>query len=123
MRVLIVDDNEALLDLLFEIFSHYGHEAVCARSREIALEKLSKGVFDAALVDIWMSERAEGIALAKEIEELFPRLPVTYMSGYAEASLSKFLPEAEHRRVLQKPFRAAELLKFLQDIPAKAAVA
>ncbi|MCC5840824.1 MAG: response regulator [Opitutales bacterium] len=123
LTLLIVDDNEALLDLISEILSCHGHEAVCAQSREEALEKLDDAAFDAALVDIWMSERADGVALAQEIKQRFPDLPVSYMSGYAEGSLSKFLPESEHKRVLHKPFRATEIMKFLEEISAKVAVA
>lgn len=122
LKVLVVDDNKALLELLSELFALYGHETVCVPSREAALALLETGDFDAALVDIWMSGRADGIALAREIQARFPEIPLCYMSGYAEASLDKFLPEEERKQVLHKPFRALDIANFLQ-MASQAAVA
>ena len=85
-RVLILDDQEMVVNLVCSMLYKYGHSCVTAKDGIEALEKLKKNSFDSALIDIVML-LMDGIAFTKELVNLYPNLPVMIMTGHA-ASIS-----------------------------------
>src|SRR5262249_49629296 len=53
-RILIVDDEEIVQDVLQTLLQKRGYEAVGARSGEEGLEKLARGEFDVVLLDLML---------------------------------------------------------------------
>src|SRR6185295_7271231 len=65
-RVLVIDDEEYVRDVLAAILSEQGHEAICAGSAEEALRLLDEHYFDIVFTDLAMP-KVDGIAAATEI--------------------------------------------------------
>ena len=65
-RVLIVDDEPAICDLIFEDLSELGYLCEIAFDGKCALQKIAKDGFDLTLLDIRLPE-ISGIELLKEI--------------------------------------------------------
>jgi len=65
-RVLIVDDEPAICDLIFEDLSQLGYLCEIAFDGKCALQKIAKDGFDLTLLDIRLPE-ISGIELLKEI--------------------------------------------------------
>lgn len=108
MRLLLVDDSEALLDLVSRAFSREGHEvrtAVDLKSARTAVaeEQPEVAIFDLALPD------GTGIELCQELRDAGHEFPILLLTAHGEV----------HRRVeglnagaddfLSKPFAMAEL--------------
>lgn len=85
-RLLIVDDEELIVDGLYEIFraaSHLDLDVCKAYSGEEALGFLSRTRIDIVLTDISMPEM-DGITLMGAIHENWPQCKVIFLTGYSE---------------------------------------
>jgi CheY-like chemotaxis protein len=106
-RILIVDDEPALAELVRAWAKAEGHAAVMAHSADDALALLAVRSFDVLLTDIMMPGRIDGIGLAEEASVLYPAMKILLMSGYSRET-------ATHRAnvpwpLLVKPFQKEEL--------------
>lgn len=82
LRILLVDDEQAIRDLLGEYLSvAEGHQATVAGSGEEALAIFKKDCFDCAFLDLKMPGMS-GVELLGAIKEIEPTLPVVIMTGY-----------------------------------------
>jgi two-component system cell cycle sensor histidine kinase/response regulator CckA len=115
-RVLVVDDEQRLLDLIRRYLSRLGYEVECFANTEDAWECFRQNPtgFAAVLVDMTIQGRG-GYDLTQRILESYPETPLVACSGYP-VDLSK-LREAGARRLgfLQKPFAPAMLARVVED--------
>ncbi len=111
-RVLIVDDDGMIRNLISTILSAKGHLPEQASSGKEALEKISQGKFDAAVVDVVMPGM-DGITLTRELLKRLPDLPVMIMTGYSQTNYMKVpIDEAAFTagaaEFIAKPFSVSE---------------
>jgi CheY-like chemotaxis protein len=118
-RILIVDDQPRVLDVLREILASFQHEHVyditTTDSVVDALAILQRGPFDLILLDMVMPGigdpvlRRQGIDLLKQIRALGVTTPVLMMSGdYERQKEADALNEGAFA-YLHKPFDVPEL--------------
>jgi signal transduction histidine kinase len=81
LRVLVVDDEPVLCQLLFEYLKSDWHTVETATSATQALEKFRLGSFDLVITDRLMPEMS-GDDLAAAIKAMAPRQPVVMVTGY-----------------------------------------
>ncbi len=81
-KILIVDDELVVRDSLNRMFQDEGYETKAASSGKEALEGLSAGDYDLALLDIRMPGM-DGMNLHATLHEIDPDLMVIIMTGYA----------------------------------------
>lgn len=115
-RVLVVDDEDAVGELIADILEDAGFEAHCISSDRGAYAALSSVLPYAALVvDINLGPGTTGFDVARFARQLRPTLPVLYVSGDAtEASFRAFgVPGSEFA---QKPVRSEELIARLRRL-------
>jgi two-component system NtrC family sensor kinase len=121
-RVLIVDDEEHVRELLSQICRDLGHTPLVAGHGREALDVLDRsGEVSAVLSDIRMPEM-DGIAFFTALRERGHRLAsrFVFLSGdLARAETAAFLKTAG-RPVLPKPFRFAQVCRVLEDVLASA---
>jgi DNA-binding response OmpR family regulator len=119
LKVLVVDDEAQLAELVCRALTKAGHQAVKAGDGRAAITALeTRGAFDAALVDIIMPEK-EGIETIIEMRRRWPETPVIAMSGGGRISPDEFLIlarsfGAEH--ALKKPFALSAAVDLVQDL-------
>lgn len=84
MRLLLVDDEELIVDSLYEIF-YYGrdYEVYKAYSAEEAIGLLERMRFDVVVSDIQMPEM-DGIQLSEEIIKRWPWCRIIFLTGHSE---------------------------------------
>lgn len=77
-KVLIVDDDIDVINVLQTILEHEGYEVVTAFNKIEAIEKAKKEKPDLAILDVMMTTHFEGFELAKEFkgDEEFKNMPV-----------------------------------------------
>jgi len=79
-RVLVVDDDATMCELLEMALRRLGHQVVTATSGPEALLRLDESDFDIVLTDIAMAEM-DGLELCQKVSELRPGLPVVVVTG------------------------------------------
>ena len=80
-RILVIDDERDLCDLLKAAIEHTGATVVACTSATEALEQLALEEFDAVLTDLGMAEMS-GIEVCRRIAESSPGLPVVVVTGH-----------------------------------------
>ncbi len=104
--ILLVEDSREVAEVTSTLLEQLGYRVVRAENAAEALRHLQQGVgIDLMLSDIVMPGGMNGIDLAQECRERYPRIPVLLTSGYSEAAR-----QAEDRFIiLRKPFELAAL--------------
>ena len=117
-RVLIVDDEEPVSNLIVSLFSKYGHSCETAKDGIEALEKIKKNAYDSAVIDVVMP-LMDGITLTKELSKHYQNLPVMVMTGYTEEYSAETAIASGAREFIKKPFSISEFLirfdKMMRD--------
>jgi two-component system cell cycle sensor histidine kinase/response regulator CckA len=115
--ILLVEDEEALLNLTADILTDTGYKVLTARDGIQALE-IAQSIDEPIhllLTDVMMPKLG-GPALAQKISQLRPDTCVLFMTGHAErglASQSLLSPGAER---LQKPFTRDGLIRHVRQV-------
>src|SRR5690554_5697199 len=112
-KILIVDDETAILDTLQILLRREGFEVTAAQSGREALAYLEEATPDVVLSDIRMPG-VTGLDLLAAIRERDPELPVILMT--AQASLQSAMQAVNQGAFyyLQKPFSNDELVALCQ---------
>jgi CheY-like chemotaxis protein len=122
LRVLCVDDEPSVLDVLEIILSSQGHRVAAVGESRRALEVFraagaTRDPFDVVVTDLAMP-RMDGRALAKTIKEESPRTPIVMLTGWGDImKVEENHPECVDA-VLGKPPAAEELFATLQNLAA-----
>jgi DNA-binding NtrC family response regulator len=103
MRILIVDDEGALLLTLVANLELEGFDVVGAQDASSALNLLREQDFDLVLTDIRMPGMS-GVELFRSIRSLRPNMPVILMTAFAAESLINEAVQEGVFAVLPKPF-------------------
>ena len=121
-RILLVDDEADILDLLGMFLTGNGYAVETFTSSSRALERLesSPGGFDIVLTDLTMPDLT-GLELAQRIQQLRQDLPVVLITGHRKVLENcGSLPPAICE-VLIKPFDLTFMAKCIaQHLPPKA---
>ena len=116
-RLLVVDDEPALVALAEEMLAGLGYEAVGYSSPTAALDALRADPrrFDAVITDELMPVLS-GTQLTEALREFAPRLPVLLISGYGGALLAQRAAAVGVTRMLAKPLQREELSRALAQV-------
>jgi CheY-like chemotaxis protein len=102
-RILIVDDESAILNLLSAAFRKAGYEVTTAKSGEQALEICQTAEFDAVLSDVSMPG-IDGHQTVSKIRQLMPDVVTVLMSGFHMECSGACGLSTRHCTWVQKPF-------------------
>ena len=118
-KVLVVDDDPNLTELLVDTLVVIGYEAFAAESAKTALEILRKEHIDLVISDINMPDMS-GIELLEEIKKANRHLPVMLITGIGSDSIRSRAYSSGADSFLAKPFRIgtieSEIGKMLSGI-------
>ena len=112
-RVLVVDDQQVVRDLVAAMLDEVGHQVRTAADADSALALAREAMPDLLVTDLAMPGGG-GAALAETLRALKPGLRVIYISGFSEGQLSDTLPPDS--RFLAKPFRREALLNAVAEL-------
>jgi signal transduction histidine kinase len=116
--VLVVDDDAAVLGTTADILTDIGYSVLQAGSGAAALELLDRDrAIDLLLTDVVMTPMS-GPELARRVAELYPQLPIVFISGYAAAA--GLAGAGAERRLIRKPFSPGELRRQIEASLAEA---
>ena len=98
MKLLVVDDNEDLLEVVASALEIFGHTVDKAEDGAAAVDLQSSNLYDAVITDAEMP-RLDGIKLCRYLKTNFPRVRIIGMSGsgriheFEDAGADAYLPK------------------------------
>lgn len=102
MKILIVDDERDILEIMAEEFTFKGHVVSTASSGNEAIEILKRDTFDVIVSDFKMPN-GNGMTVLNYVKTLNPRPRFFFVSGYADLSVSDCI-KAGATDFFPKPF-------------------
>jgi DNA-binding NtrC family response regulator len=113
LRVLILDEDDALRQMSREAAIRQGFTVCDAASISEARNRLQQSAIDVALLDIGLPGDA-ALRLVSEIASHYPRTEVVVMTGFATAAIAMEAMRSGAGDYLAKPFTEDELLLRLE---------
>lgn len=114
-RVLIVDDEPKIRELMSGILEEEGLFTMRAGSVDEALQWLDTSVVDLVLTDLSMPERT-GIDLVRQLRESFPQIPSVIITGYASTDTAIEALRLGVSDYLKKPFHLDALKNVVRKV-------
>ncbi|GEM48280.1 response regulator transcription factor [Deinococcus cellulosilyticus] len=112
-RILLVDDEEQILQLLEMFLEMNGYRPVLAHSRQEALRQVASNDIDLAILDVCLDD-ANGFDLGREIKADHPQLPLVFLTGLS-AEKDRETGLSIGNAYLVKPFQPDVLLNVIQQ--------
>jgi signal transduction histidine kinase/CheY-like chemotaxis protein len=113
-RILIVEDEPDVRDVLRDLLVAHGFTVIEARNGRDALERCETDPVDLVLSDISMPELS-GWDLARACASKFPHLPIAFITGWGDRIDPTDLHHHNIRFLLPKPFQTNEVLRLVQS--------
>jgi PAS domain S-box-containing protein len=113
--VLVVEDNNAVLEVVVTMLTELGYKIYKAESGPAALLLLASHDIDVLLTDIVMPGGLSGAELADEARSRFPDLKIIYASGFAETAVRRRNDMHKGSAILKKPFTRLELAQAVRQ--------
>ncbi|HZS43936.1 MAG TPA: GAF domain-containing protein [Blastocatellia bacterium] len=117
-RILVVDDESTIREVLTEILQTEGHSVVAADGGKKALELMSEQEFDLVFTDLGMPEM-NGWEVAKYVKAMSPNTPVIMTTGWGEEIDSAQASREGVDYVVAKPFQVNEIFNLVADVLSK----
>ncbi len=114
-KILIVDDDPSILELLNQLFQRKGYECRTAENGKKALELLETSPFTIVITDLIMPQ-IDGLELLKVIKESWPDTDVIVMTGYTKNFTYTDVIRAGASDFVHKPFTLDEIEAKLQRL-------
>lgn len=115
MRILVVDDEPVVAEVMAEAIRAAGCEALVALDGTEALDLLSATPVDGVFMDLVMPGLS-GLAVLAQIRSRHPLLPVVVISGHEVGETSAKAKELGAIAVLEKPTTVAQLTEILSAL-------
>ena len=114
-RLLIVDDEEAIVLTMKEYFETYGHEVDCARGKDEAEAFLRASRYSLMIADLRLHpvREAEGLDLLALVRERYPRTKVVLFTGYATPETVSEARRLGADALLQKPQALSDVARVV----------
>jgi CheY-like chemotaxis protein len=110
-RVLVVDDNDGIRELVSDVLSWAGHETATAHDGVDALEVLQRWSPDVIVLDAMMP-RMDGLQFARTYRDLpGPHAPIIALTAAHDGP--RRAAEMQAAGFVRKPFSADELLRLV----------
>ena len=114
-RLLVVDDEEFVRELLRDILEGENCDVCLAESGSEALSRFKESEFDGVFTDVGMPGMS-GWELAREIRRINTRIPIAVITGWGEAVGSHEQKEAGVDWVIAKPFTADRIAALVRAV-------
>jgi PAS domain S-box-containing protein len=121
-RVLIVDDDEAVLELASEFLRRAGYASRrAAGGREaVALFQKNASEIDVVVLDLTMPDM-DGREVFRALRNVRADVPVVLATGYSQGTLEENFPEESQVTFLRKPYEPEQLLAAIRRASARPA--
>lgn len=102
-RILVVDDEQAILDLLQTVLTRKGHEVITANDGRKALQRFRQDRPDVTILDLKLPD-INGIEVLRQIRAVDPHTPVIILTGQSQEAAENLARDLMVTDFLQKGF-------------------
>jgi DNA-binding NtrC family response regulator len=117
-RILIIDDEAMIRDLLAKILEREGYETITASGGKDGIKIYRENSVDLIITDLIMPEK-EGIETIMELRRDFEDVKIIAMSGGGKIDAETYLQIAKTMgaiKTIAKPFDRNELLNIIRKL-------
>ena len=112
-RILIIDDDPAMVSVISDICQERGHQTVAYSSGSKALENLSTHAPQLVITDMRM-DKVGGLDILRECKEVLPQTPVILITAYKTVETALEAMKLGAYDYITKPFKVDELQLTIQ---------
>jgi len=115
-RLLVVDDDPGVQELLAEVLTGAGYQVETAFNSDEAVGRVAEEKYDGLVLDLVLPEE-DGLALYDRVLEISPSLRdrVVFISGEAREHQLRRVTRRTGVGVLRKPFSILDLMRILRE--------
>jgi DNA-binding response OmpR family regulator len=114
-KVLLVDDDEAVREMMNASLMHKGFDVVAAASVTEALRHIATESFDVLITDLHMPDPGDGFTVVTAMRHSQPAALTLLVSGYpdVQSAMAAILLEADE--IIVKPFEVGRLVDLVRE--------
>ena len=117
LKILIVDDEVELAELIAFDLNSCGYDCECASGGDAAFELILKNKYHVVISDIRMP-KGDGFKLLQNIKLSFPELPVILITGFTDVN-ENIAKSMGAIAVLKKPDALSKISKLIAALDLK----
>ena len=114
--ILIVDDEQEMREISYQIFKIEGYEVDTAADAESAMFKIKNNKYDFLLVDLVLPGRLNGLDIIKKVWQILPKIKIIAYSGFSGIDIAEKVIRAGANNFLAKPFRRQEIISVVNGL-------
>ena len=113
-RILVIDDEEAVRDILSRILRTKGHQVEVAEDGDIGIERFKGQPFDLVFTDLGMPKMS-GWEVGKALKALDPKIPVIMITGWGMELDRGKMSESGIDIIISKPFNFDQVTQIIYE--------
>src|ERR1700687_3439681 len=114
-RVLLVDDDNAVLAMMTATLTHKGFEVVAVASVTEALRHITTENFDVLITDLHMPNPGDGFTVVTAMRHSQPDALILLVSGYPDVQSAMAAILLEPDEIIVKPFQIGRLAELIRE--------
>lgn len=115
LRILVVDDDDCVRDLLRDILEFEGYAVTTADGGSEALALFDAGRFEAVFTDVGMPDMS-GWELARRVRERDAAIPLAIITGWGSSIGPEEQAAAQVNWVVTKPFEMSHITEIAHQV-------
>jgi signal transduction histidine kinase/ActR/RegA family two-component response regulator len=113
-RILVIDDEDSVRDILSQILGVKGHQVVVASDGEEGIERFKNEIFDLVFTDLGMP-KISGWEVGKTIKGLNPKVPIVMITGWGMELSKEKMQENGIDLIVSKPFQFDQVVELVSE--------
>jgi len=113
-RILVIDDEDSVRDILSRILKTKGHQVVVASNGEEGIEQFKSEPFDLVFTDLGMP-KLSGWEVGKAIKGINPKVPIAMITGWGVELDREKLSESGIDLIVSKPFNFDQVIHLVSE--------
>jgi len=113
-RILVIDDEDSVREILSEILKVKGHQVVIASDGEEGIERFKNEPFDLVFTDLGMP-KISGWEVGKAIKGMNPKVPIVMITGWGMELNREKMSESGIDLVVSKPFQFDQVVALVSE--------
>ena len=117
-RILVIDDEKTIREMLTAILEEGGHELTCARDGVEGIAQCREASHDLVITDIFMPGKS-GLETIPDLRDEFPQIKIVAMTGWdakEDLDVLGMMKERGADSVLSKPFKPEDVTSKIRDL-------
>jgi signal transduction histidine kinase/ActR/RegA family two-component response regulator len=113
-RILVIDDEDSVRKILYQMLKAKGYEVVVASSGEEGIERFKEEPFDLVFTDLGMP-KISGWEVGRALKGINPKVPIALITGWGVELNKDKMKESGIDLVVSKPFNFDQVVRLVSE--------